>query len=327
MNRNYTALINRFNKSRLKLSESMSLHTTNKIGGPADLYFEAYSKEDLIKAIRTAIDEKIPFFILGAGSNILVSDKGYRGLIIRNKATSIRIAALKGKYTPEKKDIKEVLVEAESGALINQLVRFTLDEGLSGLEYFLGQPGTIGGSVWINSHNMRLKKFLGDLIQQAQIINLKGELVKVDQKYFNFGYDYSHIQKTGDIILSVVFVLIPENKDVLWKRAHEELNYRQEKQPNSPSTGCTFKNISRADALRLATPNHTTSAGFLIDQAGLKGARSGGAQISDKHANFIINMGDAKALDMIQLIKLCKEKVREKFGVELKEEIVYLGEF
>jgi len=324
---NYQKLISQFGPERIKLDEPMSLHSTMKIGGPADVYLEVFNKEELVSAVNLCRQENYPYFILGLGSNILVSDDGFRGVVIRNRTSKIKIAGIKGQINATQKSIKNVLVEAESGVLLNQLVRFTLDEGLAGLEYFLGLPGTVGGAVWNNAHNERQKKYFGEYILQAEILTSGGEVKTVDQKYFQFGYDTSKIQKSGDILLAVALSLLPGNKEQLWQAATTELIYRQQNHGGGNSFGCTFKNISQADALRLATPNHTQSTGYLIDSLGLKGTKIGGAQISAKHANFILNLGDAKACDVVQLIRLCKEKVKSKYGVDLKEEIGNLGEF
>jgi len=326
-NVNYQKIIDLLGKERTKTNIPLAGYTTIKIGGPADLFYEAFSKEDLIKAVKVANENQIPYFVLGLGSNVLVSDSGFKGLVIKNRANKIHIAGLKGQFLKTKKSIEEILVEAESGVLINQLVRFTLDEGIEGLEFFLGQPGTVGGSLWINSHNMRRQKFLGDFIKQAEILTPLGEKKVVSRDYFNFGYDYSIVQKTKDLILSAVFKLIPGNKQALWLKAQAELDYRKESQPVLPSLGCTFKNIRRSDAICLATPNHTTSAGFLIDKTGLKGIKIGNAQISEFHGNFIVNLGDASASDVIKLIKLCEIKIKEKYGIKLEKEIFLLGEF
>lgn len=324
----YETLINELGRTRVKTNEPLALHTTIKIGGPADLYFEALSPDELKSAVLLARKHQIPFFILGGGSNLLVSDKGYRGLIIRNKADKIRLIGMRGTINNlTGKSLQKALLEAQSGAMINQLVRFALDEGLSGLEYFLGQPGTVGGAVWINAKNARQKTYIGDRLKQAEILTPDNKTETVLPAYFRFGYDESVIQKTRDIVLSVIFELEPGQKDMLWEKAAAESAYRKDTQPALPSYGCTFRNISQADAMRLATPNYTMSAGYLIDQCGLKGKNIGNAGISDKHANFILNLGGAKANDVVQLIKLGKEKVKEKFGVNLKEEVVYLGDF
>lgn len=305
---------------RIKLDELLSLHTSIKIGGPAKWYFEAQSKEDLVAAVKTALDLKIPYFVLGGGTNVLFKDEGFDGLIIRNKAQNISLQGFKGKIEKGRLNLNEIILVAESGATINQLVRYTIEESLQGLEYFLGQPGTVGGSVYNNSHWKG--NLIGDCIISAEIINSNGEVEEVAKNYFKFGYDQSILHKTRKTVLSVKFKLVKGNKDALWQKANETLAYRKATQPPLPSLGCTFQNMSRADAMRLATPNLTCSAGFLIDSCGLKAKIVGGAQISEKHANFIVNTGNATSKDVLSLINLIKSKVVKKFGVILKEEIM-----
>lgn len=306
--------------NNIKINEPLSIHTSIKIGGPAKWYFEAQSKEDLILAVKTALDLRIPYFVLGGGTNVLFKDEGFNGLIIRNKAQNISLLGFKGKVEKGQLNLNEIILVSESGATINQLVRYTIEEGLEGLENFLGQPGTVGGAVYNNAH---WQKFLiGDKIITAEIINKDGDVVEVNKSYFKFGYDQSILHKTKETVLSVKFRLIKGNKEVLWERANQTLAYRKETQPPFPSLGCTFQNISKSDAMRIATPNLTCSAGYLIDSVGLKGKTIGGAQISEKHANFILNTGNATSSDVLSLINLIKSKVVEKFGVELKEEIV-----
>lgn len=323
----YKKIIKALGTQRVKINEPLSFHTTIKIGGPADLFFEATTENELIKAVNLCKSENISYFILGWGSNTLVGDKGFKGIVVKNNVSKINIMAVKGKMKSDEKKIEKVLVEATSGTSISQLVRFTLEEGLSGFEYFLGLPGTIGGAVSGNAHNMRWNKFIGDLLVQARIINQKGEIEKVNKTYFKFSYDTSYLPNISSILLSAIFELKAKNKEELWKIATEESLYRQKTQPNLPSLGCTFKNINKGDAMRLATPKYTTSVGFLIDSCNLKGTKIGGAEISKTHANFIVNKDGATASDVVQLIHLCKEKVKEKFCLNLEEEIRFLGEF
>jgi UDP-N-acetylmuramate dehydrogenase len=222
----------------------------------------------------------------------------------------------------------QVFVEAESGVIINKLVRTTVDQGLQGLEMQLGLPGTVGGAVYMNSKWTKPPGYVGDPVYQATILTPEGEVKVVPKSYFQFGYDTSSIQKTGDIVLSVVFLLKQDNKDRLWEIANASIAYRRESQPQGVFTpGCTFQNISEAEAISIPTPGLTTSAGFLVDHAGLKGATVGEAQISPLHANFIVNRGKATAMSVIQLIDRAKEQVKRTFGVDLKEEIVRVGEF
>jgi UDP-N-acetylmuramate dehydrogenase len=165
-------------------------------------------------------------------------------------------------------------------------------------------------------------------VYQAELLTPENKRVTVSNAYFHFGYGKSSVQKTKDIVLAVVFGLLADTKERLWQSADESIRYRRETQPQGVATaGCAFKNISEAQALSVPTPNHTTSAGFLMDNAGLKGMRVGDAEISTVHANFIVNRGHATAADVVQLLELARDKVKEKFGVTLIEEIIRVGEF
>jgi UDP-N-acetylmuramate dehydrogenase len=331
MNQLYQLIIKKLGKNRILVNEEMSKYTSFKIGGPADLFYQANTVKELIEAYRTAIQYNVNFFILGGGTNLLVSDRGFRGLIIKNSTDKITLAGMQGGKINQG-DVKNIVhtayIKAESGVTVNRLVRYTLDQGLSGMEYFLGQPGSVGGSVYINSHNLKRDMFFGENIVEAVLLDKSGVEKTVSSGYFQFGYDESIIQKTKEVILSVIFKLKTENKDAVWARAQEALNYRKITQPYGRFTaGCTFRNISKIDALRLSTPNHTCSAGFLIDSVALKGKKIGGAVFSNEHANFIINDEQAKASDVIKLINLAKLKVKAKYHLELKEEIEFIGEF
>ncbi len=305
----------------------LAAFTTFKIGGPAEFFYEARSVEELVDAVKKARELGIPVTILGGGTNILIGDKGIRGLVIKNSSGVITIRGMKGKYQGgETKG--SVFVEADSGVVFNKLVRFTVEEGLGGLEAHLGLPGTVGGAIFMNSKWTKPVSYVGDTVYQVTILTPQNKVKVMDRSYFRFAYDTSVIQKTGDIVLRVVFSLVPKEKEKLWQVANDSIAYRRESQPQGiKSPGCTFRNISKAQAVAAATPDHTTSAGFLLDHAGLKGKAVGGAQFSTIHANFIINNGHAKASDVIELIEIAKANVKSQFGVELEEEIVKLGEF
>lgn len=313
--------------SQLKINQILSSYTTFKIGGPADYFVEVRTKEDMIKAVRTALSLKIPYFVLGGGSNILIADKGFRGLVIKNSTNQITIKGYKGQLVAGE-STGEVYVEADSGVNFNQLVRFTIEEGLGGIEMHLGLPGTVGGAVYMNSKWGKTNNAIGDVIYQVNLIDDSGEVKPVGANYFNFSYDSSRIQKTGETVLSAIFKLNKADKDKLWESANETIMHRRETQPQgTKSAGCTFRNLSKAEAIMAATPNQTRSAGFLIDHAGLKGLSVGDAYISDVHANFIVNKGNAKADDVLKLIVLIKAKIHETYKVDLDLEIVKIGEF
>jgi UDP-N-acetylmuramate dehydrogenase len=302
-------------------------YTTLKIGGPAEFFYEAATVDELVAAVKKAREERIPVTVLGGGTNILIGDKGIGGLVIRNTTRAITMRGMKASVQKGRKT-GMVYVEADSGVLFNTLVRFTVDEGLGGLEVHLGLPGTVGGAIYMNSKWTNPVTYVGDALYQATILTPENEVMIVDRSYFRFAYDTSIIQKTRDIVLRVVFALIPGQKDKLWKTANQCIAYRRERQPQGvKSPGCTFRNLSQADAISLSSPNRSTSAGFILDHAGLKGVTVGGAQISPIHANFIVNTGNASARDVEALIDLAVGKVKAHYGITLKEEIVRLGEF
>lgn len=301
--------------------------TTFKVGGPADLYVEARTLDQLQQAVVSARILGVPLFVLGGGTNILIGDRGIRGLVVRNLTGNIAIRGMKGGQKGTTRT-GIVYVEADSGVPMNKLVRFTIEEGLAGLQMQLGLPGSVGGAVYMNSKWTHPEGYVGDAVYQVQLVTQKGAVVIEPKSYFRFAYDSSSIQQTGDIVLSVMFVLTSDSKERLWTIANESIRYRRLTQPQGVfSAGCTFRNLSKADALTHATPDATTSAGYLIDHAGLKGCSIGGAQISPKHANFIINTGKATAADVVELIDTAKSRVYEQFGVRLEEEIIRVGEF
>lgn len=308
-------------------NEQLGKYTTFKIGGPADYFYNAKTIEDFVSAILLGRKLHLPIFILGGGTNILIGDKGIRGLVVRNGTRAISMRGAKGSMSKGKSN-ELVFVEAESGVVMNQLVRFTVEEGLSGLEMQLGLPGSVGGAVYMNSKWTHPTGYVGDVVYQAKILTPESEIKEVPKSYFQFAYDTSILQKSQDIVLSVVFALRRKEKTALWKIANESVLYRHGTQPQGVhSPGCTFRNISEAEAMAVSTPNHTTSAGFLVDHSGCKGMRVGDAYVSDMHANFIINKGAARAADVVQLIEKIRKKVFDQFGVRLEEEIVRVGEF
>lgn len=319
----YDILINALGRDRVKLNEPLSKHTYFKLGGPADLFFEALTSDDLLTAVQSAINFQVPYFVIGGGSNIIVSDKGFRGLIIKNKTGQIQLKGFTGSANKGHVDLKEVIVSADSGVPANKLIRYTVDEGLQGLEEFLGLPGTVGGAVYNNSHH--LGELIGDRVVEVTVIDSEGNLKKYLHDDLKFAYDYSILHKTKEVILTVSFQLKRGDKTKLWEIATEAVKRRSATQPlGSPSSGCIFRNIPLADKMRLGVP--TQSAGYLIDKAGLKGTRVGGAVVSDLHANFIINDGTATTQNVLDLVQVIKKSVKDKFGVTLEMEVFVIGE-
>lgn len=309
----------------MRVDEPMSAHTTFKIGGPAQYYLDVATIDDLVKAVAAAKKLNLSVFIFGGGSNVIVADSGIRGLVIKNNCRRFEMASMTGKIKNRQLNVDRALVYAESGVIMNQLVRFTIDQGLSGLEYQLGLPGTVGGAVYMNSNFPKKDAYVGDSLYRAKLLAKDGTIHEVDNSYFHFAYDKSILQETGEILLSAVFKLDKEDKKLLWERGTEALKYRDSTQPKGASAGCTFRNISIVDAMAIPTPQRITSAGYLIDKAGLKGKRIGDAMISTMHANFILNMGQARAQDVLTLVELIKSEVNKKFRAPLHLEVKTVG--
>lgn len=312
-------------------NEPLSKHTYFKIGGPAELFFEAKSVDDLKLALTVACQEKIPHVVLGGGANVLVSDKGFDGLVVKNRADGVKLVGLKGTIGKTGRGVKNALVWVASGTPMNQLARFTIDQSLEGLEFLLSVPGTVGGGIKINAHfEVEKGEFLGDrLVSAALFVPSSCEIKTVDHDYFQFSYDHSKIQQTGEIVLEAIFRLDASNDSAsLWQRAMDNVKRRNDEQPIGVAcSGCVFRNINHEDAMRLATPNLTTSTGYIIDSLKLKGTKIGGAEISNHHANFIVNTGDATAAEVLKLVNLVKQKAKATYGLDLKEEIFYVGDF
>jgi len=329
MSDNYKELIAFLGESKVLLDEPLNKYSSFHIGGPADIFFKARTCDELVKAVTSAWRLKIPVFVISGGTNLLVGDYGYRGLVVKNETNSIKlVGVVGGRKSKSSTKVHTAILGVETGVGINRLVRYTLDQGFSGLAAFLGQPGCVGGAVWNNAHNMKTGNFFGDNVFGAKILQPSGKVVDVSKSYFKFGYDQSIIQKTHDIVLSVLLKLNAGDKKSLWEEAQKALEYRRQTQPVGVfSSGCTFRNIKKSDAIRIATPSYTCSAGYLIESVGLKGYQIGDAHFSSSHANFILNKGNSKARDVLALINLAKKKVKEKYKLDLKEEIVLVGAF
>jgi UDP-N-acetylmuramate dehydrogenase len=359
---NYQKLIEQLGPQRVKRDESMRVHTTFKIGGPADLYYIATNQDELVEAIRLCRWLNIPSFVLGGGSKILVSDKGFRGLVIKNAACGYKVLGYKGRVREKKIEVQKVLVEAESGIMNARLVSLTKEGGLSGLEFLTGIPGTFGGAIRFNARFRDLRSFheyfidfrqvkdrhVEDVVERVKILDRSGRTKWLSRADCGFVYEGSRwhsrleIKRSKEVILSARVRLDKAKSEIIqemiemyaqWRAGRAVLDRKAGKminqprdlitgsktlQPPEPSAGCIFSNIPNPG-------NHPT--GRLVDLCGLRGTQIGGAKISEKHANFIVNVGSAKASDVIELIEFCKKRIRQRFGLDLKEEIEYVGEF
>jgi len=300
-----------FGPDRLQANVPLAPLTTFRVGGPAEWLIETRSSDEIVRALHLARDARLPVTLLGGGSNVLVSDSGVRGLVIRPRGGEVR-AEDNGR------------VRADAAVTINGLVRWTINHGRAGLEAWAGTPGTVGGAIFGNAHFGG--RLIGDLVSSVRLATREGAVADVDRTAMAFGYDRSRLQESGEILLSAVFVVSAGDPAALRAEARASLAFRKRTQPlDTPSAGCVFQNPEPGrDQVPEGIP---WSAGALVDRAGLKGAAAGGARVSPTHGNFIVNEGSATAADIRRLIDRCRQEVRSRFGVELREEIVYLGEF
>ncbi len=287
---------------RLKLNIPLAPYTTFGIGGKADFFYPVTKPEELVFGIRTAQKYKLHFFLLGGGSNVLVSDSGFRGLVIRNQCCDIRV--------------NKECITCQSGAVLNDVVNLACKHGLSGLEFATGIPGTIGGAIRGNAGAWG--KSAGDVLTQAVILTKRGDIKEVVKDFFQFAYRDSELKRTGDVLLSATFKLKEYDRKRIEKKIRENLKKRKENLPwQSKSAGCFFKNVISDD--------NKIAAGFLLDQIGAKGMQQGEAKVSEKHANILINGGSASASDVRRLAQRLKGKVKKKFNITLEEEVVYIN--
>ncbi|HKT79066.1 MAG TPA: UDP-N-acetylmuramate dehydrogenase [Vicinamibacterales bacterium] len=285
--------------------------TTFRVGGSADWFVETRSSDELVACLRLSSEYSIPFTVLGGGSNVLISDLGIRGLVVRPRGGEIA-----------RRDEHEVT--ADAAVTINGLVRWTVLHGAAGLEAWAGTPGTVGGAICGNAHFGG--RLIGEHVLRTRLADREGSIRDVAVEAMEFGYDRSRLQQTGEVLLTATFRVRPGDPQLLRATARQSLAFRKRTQPlDSPSAGCIFQNPDpKVDQL---PPDLPYSAGALVDRAGLKGLSIGGATVSPTHGNFIVNEGAATAEDVRSLIARCRDEVRRQFGVELREEIVYLGDF
>lgn len=316
-------------QNRLKLDEPMSLHTTIKIGGPALFYVDTEKIDELISLVQAAYEQDIDVLVVGGGSNMIVSDKGFDGLVIKNNCRKFDVMSMTGKMKNReegwKMDVDSAYVFAEGGTIMNQLVRFTIEQGLAGLEYQLGLPGTVGGGIHMNSNWAKASSFVGDHVYRVRLLTFEGEVKEVDASYFEFGYDHSILQKKPEIVLSVIFKLLPSDKKVLWERATKALEDRSASQPKNIVSGCTFRNTSIAESTQVPVSDKVIAAGYLIEKAGMKDKKIDNAMISGLHANFLVNTGGATSSEIVTLVNTAKEEVLQRCGVHLNLELYGVG--
>jgi UDP-N-acetylmuramate dehydrogenase len=283
--------------------------TTFKVGGPAEWLVNLHGDEEVRRAVEIAREAGLRVTALGGGSNVLVADAGVSGLVIRLHGGDVAARSAS-------------LVRVDAGVTINGLVRWTVSRGVAGLEIWAGTPGTLGGAVFGNAHFRG--RLMSELIEGVRLVGDGGRIIDVPSRDMEFAYDFSRLHRTREVVVSADLRVSVGEPAALRAVARESLAFRKRTQPlESPSAGCIFQN---PDPSRDNVPDGVPlSAGALVDRAGLKGAREGRARVSPTHANFIVNEGGASASEIRTLIGRCESDVHERFGVALREEVVYLG--
>ncbi len=286
----------------VRQQEPMAAHTTFRVGGPADVFVTVSEEEQLRKILKYLDLTGWSYFLLGCGSNLLVSDRGYRGVVIR----------LDGAFGRVRVDGRRIT--AGSSALLSQVARAACDNSLCGLEFASGIPGSVGGGVRMNAGAYGGE--MAQVVRTVRVMYKDGSIMELDNNTMEFGYRSSVLKDRPYVVLDVTMELEEGKKEEILERMKELAARRREKQPlEYASAGSTFK---RPEGY---------FAGKLIMDAGMRGARIGGARVSDKHCGFIINDGTATAADIAELIEEVTETVKEKFGVRLEPEVIFLGDF
>ena len=289
-------------QEKVLAEEPMKKHTTIRVGGPADLFVMPSSEEEVKAAAAICDEEKVPYYIVGNGSNLLVSDKGYRGVIIQLYKEMSRIR------------VEDNVIYAQAGASLAKIANTALESSLTGFEFAAGIPGTIGGACVMNAgaYGGEMK----DVLLEVRVMTSDGEVIVLPKEKLELGYRTSVIAKEGYIVLEAAIELRPGEQETIRTYMEELREKRTSKQPlEYPSAGSTFK---RPEGF---------FAGKLIQDAGLRGFQVGGAQVSEKHCGFVINAHEATAADIVSLMDQVSGRVREQFGVVLEPEVKKLGEF
>ncbi len=295
-------LLSILKEEQVKKDEPMKNHTTFRVGGPAAYFVTPQTVEEVSKVIEACTQENVPYYIVGNGSNLLVSDKGYEGVIIQIYKQMNQV------------EVEGTQIRAQAGALLSMIAKRALDAELTGFEFAAGIPGTLGGACVMNAgaYGGEMK----DVLQSVTVLTDKGEVKVLAKEELELGYRTSVIAKKGYIVLEAVIELQKGEKEAIQTVMDELKEKRVTKQPlEYPSAGSTFK---RPEGY---------FAGKLIQDAGLRGFQVGGAQVSEKHCGFVINKDQATASDVMNLMNQVSDKVYEAFGVRLEPEVKRLGEF
>lgn len=307
-----------FPEIKFQFDYPLSEYSYFKVGGPAEMFVQITDKQQIAAVVKFCHQHDIKLTVLGSASNVVISDQGVSGLILVPAGKDFSVAA---------QDQKQIVVQAESGLETSKLVRRSAKVGASGLEPFIGVPGTVGGAVYNNAHYHQ--KLIGNVVSRVEVVNPEGEIYWLKQDQCRFDYEQSRFQQTDEVILTAEFKLEPGDKAEIKRRIKQSMRYRIKTQPlNKPSSGCIFKNVPNNPRLIQQFPQFADQeyvpAGFLIDQAGLKGKSEGDIEVSSKHAAFLVNNGSGTAQQIKQLINHVQQTIQDKFGVVLETEVFFI---
>lgn len=301
-------------KGNIKFNKPIFRHTTWRVGGRADVLVEPCDREDLVRVIKFSRKKKVPFYVIGSGSNLLVSDKGVGGIVIRLSRPFFKNIQFEN---------NNAFVGA--GLSLNRLVNLTKNRGLSGCEFLAGIPGTLGGALVMNAGVKDILSSdqqylsLSDLVKEIKVLNSAGRQKVLKKKAIKFSYRYSNLSRF--VVISAKLKLKPKSRKKISSLIKRFISYKKSVQDlKAGSAGCVFKNPADSK-------NNNLTAGKLIDGCGLKGMRLGNAEISLIHANFIINRGGAKAAEIFKLMQLARKRVKQRFNVSLEPEVKIVGKF
>ncbi len=290
----------------LKENEILAPYTTFRIGGPADYFYIAKTPEKLMEVIMLAAELKLNYFLLAGGSNILINDQGFRGLIIRNGCERI--------------EVSEEKIVSQSGAVLQAVVDTAYENSLTGFEFATGIKGSLGGAVYGNAG--AFGHAVGEILTGAVLFTRKEELKVVDREYFDFVYRGSKLKQSREVVLSASFQVQRGNKREIKQKMDEIMDLRNTKHPHEEgSAGSFFKNIKSEDGSKV------TPAGILLEQVGAKELKIGDAAVFYKHANIVVNLGKAQASQVLTIVRTMREKVKQRFNIQLEPEVLYLGEY
>lgn len=297
----YHKLKNFISEERIKVNEPMKNHTSFRIGGPADILVMPQDAWEIKSIVACCKSEGVPFFVMGNGTNLLVKDKGIRGVVIKlaQNFNDIQVAGR--------------IIKCKAGIAVSAVGRVALENSLGGLEFVSGIPGSVGGAVVMNAGAYGGE--MADVVKKVKVLDFEGNIYEMSKDELQYSYRYSILQNGDRVLLEVEMELVPGIYDEIKARMDDYLARRKQKQPlNLPSAGSAFKR----------PPGNY--AGYLIEKAGLKGYKIGGAMVSDLHSGFIVNIGNATCEDVLKLISHIQKEVKDKFNVKLEPEIKIQGE-